>query len=598
VRINNEMYLVTSALREFWPKSGSVWLLSPGCSPDPDEHDLDSRWEVKGVVSDPFLDKQEIAAAYAEICRITEDLIRLLAVRLNVVHNTNHSELYWRTHIGFWALQFVSMVYDRHARLLKAKAEIDHVVVIGGNDANLVIPSDTLDFYLEATDDLFNQQICTFLCKKLEIPVAERKIAASERKQKCPPSGKGSFVRNCLKKVMYLAYATLASIFAQRADVLMIHSYLPRPFEIALLLVTRGKIFPLHLHPRKIRMGDSSKSPINEASRSLLSSNSNSNCGITSLVIEMVYMCLPKIFVEDYEKLCLRSDTIYKNYRPKVIYSANLWWYGEDFKHWAAKCQEQGAVLVNGTHGGGAFIHKYKIFEMLEIAISDYYLTWGWTDPKDSRILGIPANILVNVSKRTKRVTSDCVLYVGTIAPRHNAGTLENFSDYLEWQKRFFDSIHHGLVEKLLLRMHYLDFDWKIKRRLIKVVPTLQFDSWEVSFRKKIRGARVCVFDYLSTTFAESLASNIPTVIFFDESKYPVFEDMAPYFQALKDAHILHETPEDAAAWVANVFNDTDSWWLSESCQKAVKEFCYLYARTSKKPLRDWINTFNIIKQA
>ena len=106
---SNPIYLVTSALREFWPKSGSVWLLSPGCSPDPDDHGLDSRFDVKGVISDPFQEKQEIAVAYEEICRITEDLIRLLAGRLNIVHNTNHSERYWRIHIGFWALQYVSM---------------------------------------------------------------------------------------------------------------------------------------------------------------------------------------------------------------------------------------------------------------------------------------------------------------------------------------------------------------------------------------------------------------------------------------------------------------------------------------------------------
>ncbi len=592
------MYLATSALLEYWPESGSVWLLSHGCSPDLDDSGLEGRWQVQGVVSDPFEGKQEIAVAYAEICRIAEDLIRLLAGRLNIIHNTSHSERYWRTHIGFWALQFVSMVYERHARLLKAKSEIDNLVVIGSNDANLVIPSDTLDFYLEASDDLLNQQICTFLCKKLDITIVESRLVSGECKPKYSQGRKGSFIRNCIKEVMHLVYAALTSIFAQRADVLMASSYLPRTFEVALLLMTRGKIFSLRFHPNKIYMGTPSTSPINEAARSQLSSIPHSSCGIESLIIEMIHRCMPKIFVEDYDKLCLRSDGVYKNYRPKAIYSANVWWYDEDFKHWAAKCQEQGTKLVNGTHGGGAFFHKYKIFEMLEIAISDYYLTWGWINPEDPRILETPANILVNVSKRTNRVSSDRILYVGTTAPRYNVGSLENFSHYIKWQERFFKSIHRRLVKNLLVRMHYLDNNWKMKHRLVKFLPSLQFDNLAVGFQQKLRGARVCVFDYLSTTFAEALASNVPTVLFFDEAKYPIFENMAPCFRALKDAHILHETPEDAADWIAHVYDDTDSWWLSEPCQKAVKDFCYLYARTSKKPLRDWINTLNTIKEA
>jgi putative transferase (TIGR04331 family) len=598
VRYSNQMYLVTSALREFWPQSGSVWLLSPGCSPDPDDHVLDSGLAVKGIVSDPFKDKQEIARAYSEICRITEDLIRLLAGRLNIVHNTNHSERYWRTHIGFWALQFVSMVYDRYARLLNAKSEIDGVVVISSNDKDLATPSDTLDFYVEATDDLFNHQICTFLCKKLDITIVDSRLVVSERKPKYSLGHKGSFIRNCIKEVMYFGYAVLNSIVARHADVVMVSSYLPRTFEAALLLISRGKIFPLQLHPKKMYMGVSSASPINQAARSILSSIPDSNCGITSLVIEMVNTCLPKVFVEDYDKLCSQSDSIYKNYRPKVIYSANVWWYDETFKHWAAKCQEQGTKLVTGTHGGGAFIHKYRIFEMLEISISDYYLTWGWTDPKDPNVLEIPANILVNVSRRTKRVSSSCILYVGTIVPRYNVGSLENFSHYIKLQERFFKNIHHSLVKNLLVRMHHLDFNWKMKRRLVKVLPTIQFDNWKVPFRKRIHNVRICVFDYLSTTFAEALASNIPTVLFFDEASYTIFENMTPYFQALKDVHILHETPEDAGAWVVHVYDHTESWWLSESCQKAVKDFCYLYARTSKKPLKDWKNILDTINEA
>lgn len=586
------MYLVTTALREFWPESGPIWLLSPGCFPDLDILTEKGRWEIKGIVSDPFKNNQEMNGGYAEICRITEDLLRLLTSRLNSIHSTNHSECYWRTHIGFWALLFVSVVYDRRARLLQARSEIDGIEVMGCLDTT-IIPSDTHDFVFKATDDPYNQRLYTVLCKKLKIPISAYRSVTNKPRPPQLFSVGSSIIKNSFRSVWYFSQTLLSSMFAHCADVLMIDSYLPRWFEAALFGVSFGRVFPFYR--RNLSTEVFSSAPINEAARVLLSVVPDGYSGVMVHVIEMVGMCIPKAFVETYPQICSYSNKIYKTHRPKAIYSANAWWYDETFKHWAAKCQEQGTILINGTHGGGAFISKYKIFEWLEILISDYYFTWGWTDAAEPKTISVPANKLVGISRRTRPVFEDTILYVCTAEARHNVGRLENFLDYLEWQKRFFKSISQGLIKNFLVRTHYLDYGWRIKDRLLKIAPVLQFDGWEVDFQKRLHDSRVIVFDYLSTTFAEAVASNVPTILFLDETKYPIFETMVPHFRPLKDAHILHDTPESAAAWVAQVYDDTDSWWLNESCQKAVKDFCYLYARTSKTSFSDWKKTFETL---
>jgi len=586
------MYLVTTALREFWPENGPIWLLSPGCSPNPDDPEVKGRWEIKGIVTDPFQNEQEATAAYAEIWRITNDLISLLACRLNVIHKAEHSERYWRTHIGVWALLFVTVVYDRRARLLRARTELDRITVIGSNDVNPNVPSDTINFNYEATDDLYNLNLYTLLCKKLEIPLVEFPADNSLSQPQRILKPKRSLLKNALREVMQFGYTALSSVFAQRADVLMVSSYLPRWFELALSSGTGGQICPLNT---QVTMDVQSRSPINITARSALSAVPEGCEGITALVVDMLKMCLPKAFVEDYQEVCSRSDRIYKKYQPKAIYSANSWWYDETFKHWAAKCQEQGTKLIGGAHGGAAFIRKYGNPESFEILLSDHYLTWGWSEPQEPKLYPTPACKLINITRRSIQITGSGILYVGTAEPRHKVIYLAEFADYLEWQRRFFVDIPQTFLSKYLVRLHYADYGWKIRDRLVKVAPTLRFDSWDVSFMNRLKACRLYVCDHLSTTFAETLAANIPTVMFWNEARYPIRETATAHIQALKECHILHDTPESAAAWVAHVYDHAALWWLSKSCRKAVADFCYLYARTSQTPLKDWKRTFEVL---
>ena len=579
------MHLVTTALREFWPESGPIWLLTPGCLPDPTDPEVRDRWDIKGIVTDPWQFEPEMTAAYAEIWNITHELIGLPANRLNAIHKTGHSERYWRTLIGLWALLFVTVLYDRHARLLKARSEIEHVKVIGCSENNPIIPSDTFNFGLETADDLYNCQIYTFLCGKLGIPIVEhraaKKISGSESVHLLGPS----LVERCLQPIFKFGNDALSCALARRSDVLMVASYLPRWFEIALSFATSGKVFRL---PSQIPMAERSGSQIDGMARAALSGIPEGYGGIKALIVETVKMCIPRVFVEDYQQVYSSTDRAYGNYRPKAIYSANAWYFNEPFKHWAAKCQEEGTRLIGGAHGASYLVRKHGNCESFEILLSDRYLTWGWSSAQEPKLVPTPACKLIHISRRSRRVSGNGILYVGTAEPRHNVMFLANFSDYLEWQRRFFASVPESCTKDFLVRLHNADFEWKNRERLAKVAPDLRFDTWEVSFRDRLKRCRVFVCDHLSTTYAEALAANVPTILFWDEARYPIRDTAIPYVQALKDCHILHADPESAAAWLTKTYGDPAPWWLSGSCQKAVKDFCHVYARTSAKPLRDW----------
>lgn len=577
--------LVVSALREFWPDSGKVWLVSPGCLADAETGETGQTRQVAGMVSDPFSSGKSISLAYKEIWRIANDVIALLSDRLNVLHGVKHSEAYWRTHIGFWALLYVSVIFDRYSRLSIAAAEMEQIQLIGLDERDSVTPADTIDFVHKVTSDLYNQQIYTALAHRLGIPVSCNKRAQGVRSTEREAVSVGQLINKRVKLLGQFCYAGWCSLFARNADVLMVHSYLPRKFEAVLWLSSAGKIAPLYARPGSAR----SSVPKNEVMRSQLSVvPPGVSERITALAIELAGICIPKAFVEEYQHVYAEAQRLYGRYRPKVIYSASAWWFDEPFKNWAALSREKGAILVGAEHGSAAFIGKYKLSEQMEMQIADYFVTWGWASPTEPKVVSLPANKLINIRKRRSENLGNGILYVATAQARHNVGMLEAFHQYVDWQGRFFRAVPRRLDPEFLVRLYQLDYGWEMKRRLVEISAELRFDHWRYSFRNRLKTSRLVVFDYVSTTFAEAMAANVPCILFFDQNIYPVELEMVQQFRALKEANILHETPESAATWVNHVYKSPAAWWQSRKCQQVVRDFCAHYARQHEAALPAW----------
>lgn len=107
-------YLITTRMTKL-PKNKRIWFLTPACLSSVNQKIEDAG--VLGIIADPFSHAYQINQAYLEIWNSTNELISLLSNKLNYIHNESYDEKYWRMHIGFWALNFATMIYDRRARL-------------------------------------------------------------------------------------------------------------------------------------------------------------------------------------------------------------------------------------------------------------------------------------------------------------------------------------------------------------------------------------------------------------------------------------------------------------------------------------------------
>ena len=124
--------------------------------------------------------------------------------------------------------------------------------------------------------------------------------------------------------------------------------------------------------------------------------------------------------------------------------------------------------------------------------------------------------------------------------------------------------------------------------RLRDSCPNLEVETWDVPFQESLRSCRLYVCDHFSTTFAEALAANKPTILFWDPKANALRPEAQSFYDLLRAQGILFDTPEAAAVAVNRVYDDVEAWWNEPERQKALQLFCHQFARNTPDALALW----------
>ena len=99
-------------------------------------------------------------------------------------------------------------------------------------------------------------------------------------------------------------------------------------------------------------------------------------------------------------------------------------------------------------------------------------------------------------------------------------------------------------------------------------------------------GLYIC--DHPGTTNFEAIAYNWPTLMFWDPAISFFYDEIEPDYKMLRDAEILHDSPEAAAKLLNEINGDFDYWWKDKSRQAARAAFSAKYTRLSGRYIEDW----------
>ena len=170
---------------------------------------------------------------------------------------------------------------------------------------------------------------------------------------------------------------------------------------------------------------------------------------------------------------------------------------------------------------------------------------------------------------------------------------------YFDDQFEAYSCLVEPIKEKTKIRLYNTnsklgnsksDFGWDVVNRWKSRFPNVQLEQPSKRMSFSVQKCRLFISTYTATTYNESLAANIPTVIYWDKRYWEYADYAEKDFNKLKSVGIFHDTPESAACHVNKVWNDVDEWWKNENVQSVRRAFCRKYANLDKKMIKRFAN--------
>lgn len=583
---NEEVFLATTALEEFWDKTKPIVFLGEWCL----LHGRRSFWEpVDGhLLESPYDSKETVNATYHYVNKIYELILPLLGDVLNTIHEVRYSERYWRIVIGPWLQQYLSVCYDRYIHLKRALEQYPNCSTLILSESSFVVSSDTLDYCCYLQTDSLNLQIYTKILLALgkNFPCKEAQVLQNTTYSKLISNSWTNNASDFLVKI----YAVIsAKIFK---STFLKSSYFSRSAQVRILIKSAGMVLPIMKSLKKLPLIQYDSDMRNNLKVYIGDSEFEKCLG------EMLFSDMPTCFLEGYGYVYREAQHAYPK-DPKGIFSANAWYFDEVFKQWAAASAEKGTLLIGTPHGGNYGSLAYMPGENHETAIVDRYYSWGWNrEDCVAEVIPFPASKLVGREKYGASNLKNGILWAGTSSPRYLLQLSElpkYFQEYLSWHRRFANTLLEEVMANVRFRPHYEDYSWGIVERLRECVTNIKIESWDVPFQESLINCRLYVCDHLSTTFAEALSANRPTILFWNPQANELRPDAQPYYDLLRKNGILYDSPESAGLAVNKVYDDVEAWWNNPERQNAVETFCKQFARNSPDAIDLWTAEFKRI---
>lgn len=582
-----EVFLAMTPLEEFWNKEKRVIFLGEWCVPYGHKKSiLENQIEI---VTSPFDKNNDLQSATDYIFQLYEQVLPAVADSLNNLHETNFSKRYWRIIIGPWLMYYLSSTYDRYMHLKNALRLYPNCSTIVLSEKSFKTSYDTFEFICNLREDSFNLQIYSKILRALGQNFPEKHLA--EAAQEHTPKLEKKSLLSGMKKIIF---KMLSVIVTARAPIVILDSsYFSKSVVFQLILRTYGKVFPLLTRLPVIRINQ-----YNLNLRKKIPYKVNGLNEFESLLSNMLFFDMPLCYIEDFHVIRAQKQKYYPK-DAKAIFSANSWYYNETFKAWSAELAERGTVLLGSQHGGNYGSLANMPSENHELAILDYFYSWGWErfDCK-AKVKAMPASKLMKRKVIGANNNRKGLLLALTEYERY----LNIFPDlpkrcltYTSRQLCFVNCLQPKLRQELRVRPHTIDCGWNIAKRLKDSVDEILIETREKSFIESLENCKLYICDHLSTTFIEALSVNKPTILFWDFDETLLRTESIPYYELLKKNGILFNSPEGAASAVNIIYEDIESWWRTPERQEAVMKFCNHFALTSDDSIDIWVKEYKKI---
>jgi putative transferase (TIGR04331 family) len=314
-----------------------------------------------------------------------------------------------------------------------------------------------------------------------------------------------------------------------------------------------------------------------------------------NFVNKMIIKNIPRIFIEDYERLKKETEKLNWPEKPDFILTTHGQYYDEVFKLYAAKKIIKGSNFLIAQHGSVNITANTLFDNEYDKKISDRYLTWGWKDSKKTYPLYITTTQGIN-EKSFKFLKNKKILLI-LYNLKHSLIKLPNgYLSDLEKKKlqiymnvNFLKELNHDIFSKINAKILSMENPNVVKNSILCKFPKLKFiktNKLAYTLRNKFN---LQIETYLSTGFLEAMHINRPVILLFNERIIDgVNKSFKKYINLLQKNNIIFTDPKKAANFINREYFNIQNWWNSSSVQQARKKFCHTNCRHSNNPTLDF----------
>ena len=290
------------------------------------------------------------------------------------------------------------------------------------------------------------------------------------------------------------------------------------------------------------------------------------------------------IYIEGFKDLKLVIEEFENkfniNQNPKIVFTSNSHYRDDVFKIWFTdKRFKHKTKLFIGLHGGGALSEKNQAM-IYEQSISDKYFINGSLGSNKSNLIN--AGKILNNHKIRKSIVSKGKGILLTVVEsryacklRPNPTSTSQQNKYFDDLLMFYNDLSAEVKKDLYVRLYPKgDFGWQQKRIWKRNIPNVKLDLGQQNFSEVAEKSKIIISTYNATTFNETLAVNIPTLIFWDKSLYEVPIKALPLFQKLEEVGIFHQSAKLASEFLNQNWHRIHLWWNNDKLQKIREEYC------------------------
>lgn len=587
------MFLITTADQHFWKTDEPVLFLGEWCK----LFSQRSVWEKMDYEVLPYHwdDRKKLYQDYLYLDKLYEQTLFQMRELLNQIHGVDHSLRYWRIVIGPWLYYFIQILYERYQSILTA-IESGKVIntLVSKYDGMMWLPRGFPCFLKWFMNDDYNHYLYGRLIEftgRIPFDVVDVE-GGNNHKEPAKSIIDHLAPKRIARRLIILCGKLIPDRFNQ---IVLISSYLSR-FDLIKLQLSLRQI--PYLFPPDVPVPEVDTDLIAREKLSFESPKSEFEALLGTMIREQI----PLSYLEGYARMNERSLKAYPK-NPKVIFTANAYNSNEAFKIWAAHHVDRGVKLVGTQHGGNYGTALWSSTESHEIQSDDIYYTWGWK----SDIYGNTKPLAAAKLNKAKSVSpnNDGRILLVLWATRHYSsemcsvpvaasGTLAFFND----QYRFVRALSRENQKLLLVRLHLHDYGWSQMDRWNSEFPEIECYCGSKSMLDQLKESRLAVVAYKATSYLETLAANFPSILFWNPKHWELRSSATSYFDALRQAGILHDTPESAAQKVNEICRDPETWWETSEVQNAKKNFCKQFTAGSSNWIKEWRNELLEIEKA